>query len=346
MSRAFEEAGIMSCIVKSDKERLEYRRGGLEFEKYPKTFELPCLVDSPLVKGYAPFPIIPQIFDVVKGLKPDIVNVSEHISFPTWLFSTLKRDWKTVLTEHGSCWRGFRDGVYNLIAAKLLVRRIDGFVGIGLRAKSFLEGLGAQKVDVIPNPIDCQLFKPSLSHDKKQNIVLYVGKADTFRGLHVLLPAMKLVRKRIKDAKLQIIGQEGNLSSYIRAHASGVEYLGPKPHHTMPAYYNQAKLLANPFTHAIAGCTCATSEALACGIPVVVTEYLDFPFLWHEGEVGFMTSFSDTTSAGLADAIIKALTSGEEIQGRCRQIAVREFSYRSVGTRYLEVFRRVLNTCQ
>ena len=344
MCRAFEQVGIEPWIVKSNKERFEYRGKGLEFEKYPETVELPCFIDNALVGGYAPFPIMPHVFDVVKELSPDIVNVSEHVSSATWLFSLQKRGWKTVLTEHGSGWRNMRDKMYNLLAGKLLIQRIDGFVGIGFRAKHFLESLGAQNVKVIPNPVNCQLFKPDLPHGEKQNIVLYVGKVDTFKGLHILLPAIKLVRKKIQNAKLWIIGKQGNLAGYIKENDAS-EYLGSKPHHEMPAYYNQAKVFVNPLAHPIlAGCGCATSEALACGTPVVATGYLDFPFAWRNGEVGYLSD--NATPSGLADAITRVLLSTSKIQQKCRELALREFSYQSVGKRYLELFRKVLEKRQ
>ncbi|MEM2779951.1 MAG: glycosyltransferase family 4 protein [Candidatus Bathyarchaeia archaeon] len=341
MAKAFEYAGVSTYLVKTNKERFEYRTRELTFEKYCKTFELPCLIDNKLIRGYAPFPLMLHIFTLIENLDPDIINVSEHVSAPTWLFSIFKKKWKVVLTEHGSCWKSARDRIYNMLTSKLLIRRIDGFVGIGFKSKSFLERIGAQNVRVIPNPVDCNLFKPTLLHNEKQNIILYVGKADTFRGLHILLAAMKFVRKKIQDARLWIIGPRGNLSDHIKKGDGNVKYLGSKPHYEMPIYYNQAKVFVNPFAHSVvAGIGCATSEALACGTPIVVTKFLDFPFVWKNGEVGYLSE--NATPLDLANAIVKVLYCDDDIQHRCRKLAVKEFSFQSVGRRYYNLFKELL----
>jgi glycosyltransferase involved in cell wall biosynthesis len=155
---------------------------------------------------------------------------------------------------------------------------------------------------------------------------------------------MKTVEKEIRDVKLWIIGPNGNLSSYIRKDRV-FNYLGARPHLEMPKYHNQAKVFVNPYSSsAIAGCTCALEEALACGTPIVGTKYLDFPFIWKDGEVGYLAN--EGTPQSLADSIIRALLDGSKMQKNCRKLALREFSHESVGTMYSEVFNQVLDSAR
>lgn len=341
MCKAFEKFGIDPWIITSNRQRFGYRGTGIKFEKYRKTIRLPILVDNPLFMNYAPFPIMPKLLEVVKALNVDIVNVSEHVSPATWLLSLFKEGWKIVLTEHGGVWKTKKDEVYNFLSRKILIPRIEGFVGIGLKSKHFLESLGAKNVSVIPNPIDCTLFKPNLPYMERENIVLYVGRVDTQRGLHFLLKAMKIVKEKMKDARLLIIGAVGNLTDYVRKERGYIRYLGVKPHREMPKYYNSAKVYVNPYpTERGAGCGCALSEALACETPVVATKYSDFPFIWRDDEVGYLVNGGD--SLGLANAIVKVLLNGNKMRGNCRKIALEEFSHESVGIRYLRVFKQVL----
>lgn len=340
MCKAFERVGIDSWLVKSNLQRFEYRKTQIKFEKHMKTIQLPCILGNSLLRQYTPFPIMPNLFRTIKNLDVDIVNVSEHISPPTWLFSLHKKGWKTVLTEHGSTWKSIRDKTYNFLTRKILMPYIDGFVGIGLRAKYFLENLGVRNVNVIPNPIDCDLFRPNLCYNDRENIVLFVGKVDTWRGFHILLKAMKKVKKEIANVKLWIIGPQGNLSGYVRKN-SEIKYFGPRSHIKMPYYYNLAKVFVHPYpSPVISGCGCALEEALACGTAVIGTTYLDFPFIWRDGEVGYVVK-ADPFS--LANAIIEVLSNGNKMHKNCRKLALKEFSLESVGKQYLEVFKQVLS---
>lgn len=340
MCRAFERVGIDAWIVTSDKPHFRYRRTGIKFEKYHKTIELPCLEEHIFLKGYAPSPIIPNLLRTVENLNVDIVIVHEHIAITTWLLTAFKKRWKTILTEHGNeaSWTRKRDKIYTYLAKKILVPRIDGFVAIALRTKRFLESIGARNVSIIPNPVDCSLFKPYVSYEDRENIVLYVGAIDTRRGLHILLKAMR----KVKGAQLWVIGGKGNLSHLIERKKDRVKNLGAIPHIEMPKYYNLAKVFVHPYPFkGVAGCGCALSEALACGTPIVGTEQLDFPFIWRDGEIGYLAR---TDPISLAEAIVKTLNYGNELHRNCRRIALREFSHESVGKRYLEVFKQILSS--
>lgn len=338
MVEAFEMLGIKPWIVKSQRARFEYRQSGVKYETYRKTIELPCILDNHLLRQYAPFPIIPSLHSTIQTLHVDIVNVSEYVSTPAWILSLLKGRWRVVLTQHGyGAHRTVRDRIYDYLARNVLVKRIDAFVAIGLRAKIHLESLGARNVAVIPNPINEELFRTIVPYEERQEAVLFVGKADTSRGVHLLIDAMKEARKNIGDLKLLLAGDRGNLSAHL-ARYEWAQHLGPIPHLEMPQYYNMAKVFANPVPGE-AGCGSALEEALACGTPVVGTTHLDFPFLWKDGEVGYVVKPS---ADELADGIVQALDNGGRLSAKCREVALRQFSQRSVGSRYLQLFKETL----
>ena len=342
MCEALGKSGIEAWIIKADRERLEYRKAGIDFETHVKTIRLPCMLDNSFFTTYPPFPIMPELFDTIDRLKPDIVNVSEHIESTTWLLSLNKNGWKTVLTEHGYKWSGIKGRIYTPLAKKLIVPHIDGFVGIGVKAKNFLDDLGARNVHVIPNPINCHLFKKTLPYEKRKNIVMYSGQIDTWRGLHILLAAMRLVRERIQGARLQIMGPPGNLSDFIqqKGRQYGVDYLGVIPHKEAVKYYNEARVYVSPFSSIdLAGCGCALEEALACGTPIVGTTPLDFPFDWIKNKIGYLV---EPNSLNLAKAIIEILLNGDGMSESSRLLAQTEFSQESVGKKYLHVFNEVL----
>ena len=148
---------------------------------------------------------------------------------------------------------------------------------------------------------------------------------------------MELVRNKVEDARLLVVGDEGNLSGAVRG-KNWVQYLGPTPHLVLPQYYNLAKVFVDP-VFGEAGCGCALEEALACGTPVVGTFDLDFPFPWIDGQGGYI---SEPNAESMAQAIVSVLQDGRRIQMGCRDIAVKEFSQMAVGKKYLDLFEEIL----
>ena len=170
MARAFEKLGLETWIVKSHKRRFDYRQSKVKFETFDRTIEIPSILDHALLGQYAPFPIMPHLRATTKKLRVDIVNVSEYTSPPTWALSLRKGHWKTVLTQHGyGVRRTFRDKMYMFLARKVMIRHLDGVVGLGARAQSFLQELSAANVRVIPNPIDTDAFCPRTPYNERES---------------------------------------------------------------------------------------------------------------------------------------------------------------------------------
>ena len=343
IARSLEKVGVDTWIVSSKKARLDYRRSKVEWETYEKTILLPSILDNNVLREYAPFPFIPNLSQTVEKLDLDIVNVHQYLSRPTWVLSRRKGKWKTVLTQHGygvsQTRLPIRDRIYELLARRFLVKHIDGSVALGLKAKSFLQNLGSKNIVTVPLPIDDNLFDLSIPYEEREPIVLYIGKADTGRRLHLLLQAMIEVRRKFNTAELMVIGDRGNLTPLIEQ-LDWAQYVGPVPHYMMPRYYNLARVYADSVLRE-AGCGSTLEEALACGTPVVATAESDFPFVWGNGSVGYVVN---PDALSLAKAVMKTLDNGAKMHARCRSTAQREFSYVSVGRRYLELFEELLDS--
>ena len=71
------------------------------------------------------------------------------------------------------------------------------------------------KINVLPNGVDTDIFKP-LNILREKNTVLFVSILDKhhkFKGLNYLLEAITFVKKSIPDIKLIIVG-EGELKKF------------------------------------------------------------------------------------------------------------------------------------
>lgn len=101
---------------------------------------------------------------------------------------------------------------------------------------------------------------------------LFVGRLIYWKGLHLLLPALREVRRSVPNVKLKIIG-EGSDRAWLEkvARDAGVtelvEWTAAIPHDEMRQEYRKSLALVFPSLHDSGGMV--VLEALAAGVPVV-----------------------------------------------------------------------------
>src|SRR5438046_116324 len=104
---------------------------------------------------------------------------------------------------------------------------------------------------IIPNGIDTSVYRPGLSpirhlRDDKVNI-LFVGRLEKRKGLGDLLRAYELMRSRVMNARLIIVGDgplRGSAESFISRHRlPDVVMAGFVPNFVLPRYYARADRL-------------------------------------------------------------------------------------------------------
>jgi teichuronic acid biosynthesis glycosyltransferase TuaC len=141
-------------------------------------------------------------------------------------------------------------------------------------------GVRPERVDVVPNGIDRDVFRPSdraqarraLGLPDAAPIVLYVGHLKEEKGALDLIRAFGSVGDRLQGARLVMVG-DGAAESACRALATelgvSVDFAGAQPHETIPTWLAAADTLALPSWNE--GMPNVVVEALACGRPVVAT---------------------------------------------------------------------------
>lgn len=165
--------------------------------------------------------------------------------------------------------------------------RVDRILTITPKLSEYVVRLGAdsRKVNVLPVPVDINLFHPSLDGVSElrhkwglsdtDKVVVYMGTLFNFSGLDWILP--EFARKGV-DAKLMIVGdgeQRGRLEQIIRAYNLHDEVIitGFQPYQDIPKYINLADVCINPFVVNDATRDIfpgKTVQILACGKPLVM----------------------------------------------------------------------------
>jgi glycosyltransferase involved in cell wall biosynthesis len=125
-------------------------------------------------------------------------------------------------------------------------------------------GIDQNKISVIPNGIDTDFFKPQKINKKNQ--VIFVGRGTIPKGIDTLLAAANnihakvlIVTQKIDKQFLEIANQKPNIS--IKYSATPKE---------IKKFYSESKVFVLPSLNEEQ--PLSTMEAMACGLPVVVTQ--------------------------------------------------------------------------
>lgn len=166
------------------------------------------------------------------------------------------------------------------------------------------------KCTVIPLGIDTHRFEAGkqdlvrIEQIRKEHgspLVVFVGRFRYYKGLHVLIDAMKTVRGR-----LLLIGS-GPLESQLRSQVASagsdrkICFLGELSDEEVAAHLHASDVLTLPAIWRSEAFGIAQLEAMACGVPVVSTELgTGTSFLNQHGETGWVVPPNDSQALAAA----------------------------------------------
>jgi glycosyltransferase involved in cell wall biosynthesis len=208
-------------------------------------------------------------------------------------------------------------------------------------------GIPTNNVLLLHYGVDTEVFRPDESK-KLDNLILFVGRIDRVKGLHVLLRSLRYLDFK---TKVVVIGPTGDsryfaqiekMSSEVnRQGVHSVDYLGEMEQNDLVPWYQKATVLARPDLIGSSGAGCSTLEALACGTPVVgVGNHV------VKNDVnGLIIPRND--SERLGDALRRVLLdrSLRERYGReARRVIEEHFSVKSCITKLIRIYDFLLNS--
>jgi phosphatidylinositol alpha-1,6-mannosyltransferase len=161
-------------------------------------------------------------------------------------------------------------------------------------------------ISIIPNGVNPRVFRPAdAPHQSAEVNILCVGRLIERKGQHVLLRAFARLRGRPgRPIRLTLVGT-GDAERSLRLLAADlgiadlVSFAGFVPRDSMPDVYRKADIFALPSQSE--GMSVALLEAMASGLPVIVTDTGGTGELVQNGVNGFVIPWGDETS--LSDSI-------------------------------------------
>jgi glycosyltransferase involved in cell wall biosynthesis len=206
-------------------------------------------------------------------------------------------------------------------------------------------GVPQRKILILPYGIDTKIYRPD-ERKKHDDLILFVGRIDENKGLHVLLESLSylsfktqvaIIGPRLDNRYFEKIRKKCHKISEEGVHT--VKYLGRIRRDDLVPWYQMATVLVRPDLLGVSGGLTGL-EALACGTPVIGTGN---HVVIHN--VNGIIVLSNNPKE-LARALYKLLVDKKlrEKYGReGRKIIEQVFSWKPIVTRLIRVYEKMLD---
>ena len=245
---------------------------------------------------------------------------------------------------------------------KRIYQKASKIISISKHTASLIQKqfqIPAQKISVIPFPVDTEKFKPNenskrakspltppLEKGGRGDFILMVGRAtDLRKNVKLLLRSFSIIKRRFPELKLIIIGdkpEDGRLEKFCAQ--LGIEdcvsLLGHITTKDMIKYYTQAKLFVLPSLQE--GLGIVVLESMACGTPVVSTKCGGPEEIITPGENGYLVE--NNNAEALANGVCKLLADEalrRKMGEKAREHILKHYSLEQIKPKFMEVYKEV-----
>jgi glycosyltransferase involved in cell wall biosynthesis len=180
-----------------------------------------------------------------------------------------------------------------------------------------------ENIRIIPNPIDTETFSPPQSAvdsrlptpDSRLPKVLFVGRLDRLKGVHIFAEAIPIILKDAPDASFVMVGRDTNTGPNNSSMKSYLESLIPKEikekviftgnveRAGLVDYYRESDVCVAPSFYENFPNT--VLEAMSCGKAVVASNIGGIPEVIEDGVSGLLAKIGDARD--FAEKIIMLL---------------------------------------
>jgi len=188
---------------------------------------------------------------------------------------------------------------------------VDAVICLSEYHRAFLQsrGIPADKLIIIPNLIDTDMYRPRNVHRDERSI-MFAGGIHPHKCIHILLDAIHLVRRHVPDVTLHLYG-DGAMwrggddygNDLKRLKPEGVYFHGYTDQSRMPEVYSKHGILCLPSVLESFGLV--TVEAQACGCIPVVHKVGGVAATLVNGKTGFL--YEPNTPQKLAETLLMTM---------------------------------------
>jgi glycosyltransferase involved in cell wall biosynthesis len=247
-----------------------------------------------------------QVRAMIMRIKPDIVNA--HYVGVTAYLAVAARFHPLVLTAWGSdiLIEAKQNGIRRFLT-RYSLKKADLITCDGENTREEMTKLGANvdKIRIIYHGVDTEKFNPNQRNYRLKNelelaispSIISVRMLEPIYDVESLVKAMSTLTRRIPRAKLIITG-DGEQRNFLENLAKSlgisnlVRFIGRIPYDELPKYFASADVYVST-SLSDGGIAVSTLEAMASGLPIVVTDCGDIRKWITDGENGFIVPLRD-----------------------------------------------------
>ena len=200
----------------------------------------------------------------------------------------------------------------------------------------------------VANPIDISRFNQEECLGNGQKSVLYVGRLEFRKGVHILIKAMPEVIKKYPKARFIFVGADCGMSHYIVTKArqlkvfNNIDLIGEIERNKVKEYYFSASCCVVPSLWENHPYVCL--EAMACGRPVIASKVGGIPEIIRDGTTGLL--FNSGSFNALAEVIIRVLGNEElasKLGSNAKEYIKNEYSIDKIIKQTVDIYEKVIN---
>lgn len=304
-------------------------------------------VDFYEIKNAFPFNFL-KLKDIVNKINPDIFHA--HYAGVNGFVASLLNFHPFVLTAWGSD---------VLIAGKHSIKKF--FIKHTLKKADLITcdaahmqtaiikmGISKEKIKIIYFGVDIKKFCPAVDKQKIENQIISLRSFEPVYNIETLIKSIPLVLKEVPNAKFILAGkgpEEENLKKLIKELdvEKAVNFIGLISQNDLPKYLQKSSVYVST-SLSDAGIASSTAEAMACGLPCIITDFGDNKEWIKNNESGFLMPLKDYKF--LAEKIIFLLRNPEkrlELGNSARKVIEEKNNYYSEMEKMEKLYRMLIN---
>lgn len=216
-------------------------------------------------------------------------------------------------------------------------------------------GLSPSAIDIVPNPVDLQMFHPVSSHlqataerSRRRTVILFASRIAVRKGVEQIVELSHRLDDLAENIEIQVVGNKSLWSDYMgllqAMNQRTARYLGAVSYREIAELYRNADMLVQPSKYEPFGLT--VGEALASGVPVVTSDKVGAvesvnPMCCRTFSSNDMGAFENEVRKLLHDLSDKTLK--HDISKLARAESERLYASSVVGDLLLRSFRQLVD---
>lgn len=203
-------------------------------------------------------------------------------------------------------------------------------------------------IPLVPNPIDLSLFSPSQTGNNAGiQEILYVGRLEFRKGVHVLIRAMAYIEEHAPGARLTFVGSDCGMRGYLEQKRlqlkfpENISFVEQLPRRQLVEYYQRSTVCVIPSIWENYPYVCL--EAMACGKPVVASNIGGLKDMIADRESGILVSAGSSLELGQAIvSLLKDEHLSKSIAIKARRTIEERYSPEKIARQTLEVYEGLI----